>query len=306
MSLSARMDTRRSRAPRSLSARELAELAITSLEADAPPAPGSFERLSVLMVRFAEYLTRAYGTSLAADVRPEHVRAFLEANTQSGCQPAVATMHVRRSAIRLMYREAARLGAVKSDPTRDLPLPPRAYLTFRPLTDDEVELCRSFAQHDLSATRGPAAWALAEASARCSELPWIRADDIDLDGARVHIAGGAKTLARWGELNPWGLAQVTRRLSALKGASPGTPLVCSSPKTRASARASAYDAIRTIMIRAGLGCEPDLRPNSVAAWKGASALSAGASIDEVARMLGIRSLDAAASFIGWDWRGEGR
>ncbi len=33
-------------------------------------------------------------------------------------------------------------------------------------------------------------------------------------------------------------------------------------------------------------------------------MASGTSIDEVARMLGIRSLDAAASFIGWDWQGE--
>jgi hypothetical protein len=40
------------------------------------------------------------------------------------------------------------------------------------------------------------------------------------------------------------------------------------------------------------------------AWRGAAALAEGSSIDEVARMLGIRSLDAAASFIAWDWRKE--
>jgi hypothetical protein len=39
----------------------------------------------------------------------------------------------------------------------------------------------------------------------------------------------------------------------------------------------------------------------VAAWVGAKALSEGTSIDEVARMLGVRSLDGAAAFIGYDW-----
>ena len=33
-------------------------------------------------------------------------------------------------------------------------------------------------------------------------------------------------------------------------------------------------------------------------------MAAGATIDQVALILGIRSLDAAAAFIGWAWAGE--
>ena len=43
---------------------------------------------------------------------------------------------------------------------------------------------------------------------------------------------------------------------------------------------------------------------SVAAWAGATAFRQGAQIDEVARMLGVRSLDQAARLIGWDWDRE--
>ena len=196
------------------------------------------------------------------------------------------------------------LGASLEDPTQGVVLPPRSYLVLRPLTDDEVELCRSFARRDISATREPAAWALSEASARCSELPSIRVGDIDVLEGSVFIAGGAKTASRYGELSDWGLVQVKRRLRALKAKDPEALLLGAATRNRASARASAYDAIRATLDRAGLGHEPDVRPNSVVAWRGASALASGASIDEVARMLGMRSLDAAASFIGWRWQGE--
>jgi hypothetical protein len=54
-------------------------------------------------------------------------------------------------------------------------------------------------------------------------------------------------------------------------------------------------------VRAGLGDEPGVCPNSIVAWRGASASAAGASIQQVALLLGIRSLDATASFIGWEW-----
>lgn len=307
MSVSARPDAREAKCERlSLTPHELAELVIESLDASGGLAPESLERLFGIMRGFASFLERAFGLSLLSEVGIEHARAFLEASTRAGSPPAVATKHLRRSAIRLLYREATKLGVLTRDPTTDLPLPPRSYLPVRPLTDDEVEVCRSFARSSLSATRKPAAWALSEASARSSELPHIRARDVDLEAARVYIAGGARTAARWGELTEWGLIQVARRLSVLRREGADAPLVCSDLGNPASARANAYEAIRATQVRAGLGAEPDVRPNSLVGWRGASALAAGDSIDEVARLLGIRSLDAAASFIGWNWQEEGR
>lgn len=290
--------------PRSLSASELVEAVIANLEADGDLAPASLERLSGLMRRFASFLERAYGVRSLDELETGHLRRFLEAGTVSGSAPAVATMHLRRSAIRLLFREAVKVGAIGEDPTTNLPLPPRSGLPFRPLTDDEVDLGRSFARGSLSATREPAAWALSEASARCSELPYIRARDVDINQGRVFIAGGAKTAPRWSEFTEWGVVQIGRRLAELRREERDVPVVSSNPRNRTSARASAYDAIRATLERAGLAREPDVRPNSLVAWRGASALASGASIDEVARMLGIRSLDATTSFIGWHWRGE--
>lgn len=294
------------RGPLSVPTAELVEAVIASLEGGEDLAPASLERLSGLMRRFASFLERACGVRSLDELETDHLRRFLEAGTASGSAPAVATMHLRRSAIRLLFREAVRVGAIGADPTTNLPLPPRSSLSFRPLTDDEVELCRSFARGSLSSTREPAAWALCEASARCSELPYIRARDVDIDRRMTFIAGGAKTAPRWGELSEWGVVQVSRRLSALRREGPDVPVLSSNLRNRTSARASAYDAIRATLERAALGREPDVRPNSLVAWRGMSALASGASIDEVAQMLGIRSLDAAASFIGFHWQGEER
>jgi integrase/recombinase XerC len=277
---------------------------MSRLESDGRLTSASMDRLSKIMRWFSGFLLGAFDVRFASEVGPDHVRAFIEASTGRGSCPSVATMHVRRSAIRLIYRRAAEIGVDVADPTTNLPLPPRSYLTIRPLTDDEVELCRSFSRSRLSATRKPAAWALCEATARCSELPYVRCCDVHLDRSEIFIAGGAKTAPRWVSLTEWGLVQVSRRLSALKRESVDAPLIGSDRGTRTRARASAYDAIRTTIERAGLGQEPDVRPNSLVAWRGAAALAEGSSIDEVARMLGIRSLDAAASFIAWDWRKE--
>ncbi|HZJ49386.1 MAG TPA: integrase, partial [Actinomycetota bacterium] len=116
----------------------------------------------------------------------------------------MATMHLRRSALRLYFCTARQLGICSGDPTLDLVLPARSSLHMRPLTDDEVALCRSFSISSLTETRRQAAWALAEATARTSEIPHIRVRDVDLDGCRVWLWGSTKAEPRWGRLTAWG------------------------------------------------------------------------------------------------------
>ena len=280
---------------------ELAEFAIASFEVSGHLAPGSAERLFGLMRRFGAFAERAYGLTNASDITVEHARAFIEVSTGSGSVPSVATMHLRRTAIRLLFREAARHGAAKADPTKEIELPPRSYLSFRPLADDEIELGRSFSRNSLAATREPAAWALSEAGARTSELPYVHVGDVDLKAGVVHIDGGAKTSPRWGSLTEWGKVALRRRIEDVGTLGPQTPLICVDTSDRTRARANAYASVRASLVRAGLGDEPGVCPNSIVAWRGASAMAAGASIGQVARLLGIRSLDATASFIGWDW-----
>jgi integrase len=288
----------------SLTPSELAEVAIAGLEASSNLASASADRLFGLMRRFATFTQNAYAILLASGIRAEHVQAFVEARTASGGTPSVATMHLRRSAVRLLFREATGRGAISADVTSEIVLPPRSYLPFRALTDDEIALGRSFSRGSLSTTRDPAAWALSEAGARSSELPYIRVCDVDLDAERVFIVGGAKTSARWGDLTTWGLIQVRRRLEILQGSGHEAALVCADATNRTRARANAYEAVRASLVRAGLGDEPGVRPNSIVAWRGALAHRAGASIAEIAHMLGFRSLDATAAFIGWEWRTE--
>ena len=226
----------------------------------------------------------------------------MRARAADGSLPAVATMHIRRAAVRLLFAEGRRLGLLGTDPTRDVQLPPRTSLRARPLTDAEVAVCRSHAPATLTETRGPAAWALAEAIGRSSELASVLLRHVEIDRSRVWLSGSAKIEPRWGQLSEWGRLQVDRRLGQLDGADLETPLICPDAKPGVSATSSASIAIALTLRRAGLNTEPDVRPSSVAAWTGARAFASGASIDAVALMLGIRSLDRAAAFIGFDWR----
>jgi integrase len=256
--------------------------------------------------RFATFVERGFGVSTLAEITPDIARAFIAAPPSGGDTdaPTISTRHFRRSALRLLFREARRAGLSDGDPTLDLTLPPRSALGLRPLTDDEVAICRSSALRSLSETRLPAAFALAEATARTSELPKIRVEDVRLDEGSVWLHGGSKTNERWGTMSSWGAEQVARRLRHLEKLPASTPVVYRGEGSSQSAQASACVAIATVLRAAGLGSEPDVRPASIAAWAGAAAFRQGAGIEEVARMVGVRSLDQAARLIGWDWDGE--
>jgi integrase/recombinase XerC len=262
----------------------------------------SERRLFDVIGRFLRYVDRA-GIDRLADVSPNLAREFVLARSgRTNAGPSVATSHLRRSAVRLLFRVLRQVSLVEHDPTLDLALPPRSSLPARPLTDDEIALGRSFSLHSLTETRRPAAWALAEASGRTSEIPYVCVRDLDLDAGRVSLAGGTKIESRWASLTTWGARALENRLETI-GSDPDTPLVYEGRGSMESHQASACDAISETLRRAGLADEPDVRPLSVTAWAGRRVFDETGRIDAVARALGMRSLDRAATLIGWDWTG---
>ncbi len=285
-----------------------AGLAVAQLELLGGLSDQSAARMSALIWRFVRYCEVGHGIAAIPEITDLQVRSFVIAKTgRRGelCAPSAATMHLRRSAVRLFFRLARQAGLCDGDPTIDLVLPPRSCLPVRPLTEDEVLVCRSFALLSLSETRSPAAWALAEATGRTSELPHVRASDADVANRRVWLHGGSKAEPRWGELTEWGAAQMERRLRVLdRQRTESDPRVVYSGGRAegASGQASSCAAVAAVLLRSGLGAEPDVRPGSVAGWAGARVMAATGRIDEVAKALGMRSLDRAAQTIGWDWR----
>ena len=265
----------------------------------------STHRMTELLVRFTIFLEKGLRLRSVEDITAEHASRFIFAGISRPVgpqRPSVATMHLRRSALRLYFRTLRKLGMGVGDPTQDLVLPARSCLAVRPLTDDEIVVCRSFSLQTLTATRQPAAWALAEATARTSEIPHIRVSDLDLTNRRVWIHGSSKAEARWGLLSDWGATQLARREGSLKNLAVEDPAVAYEGRgSEQSAQASSCIAIAETLMRAGIGREPDVRPGSVVAWAGGRVFEETGSIEEVARRLGIRSLDRAARFIGWGW-----
>ena len=273
------------------------ELELCLAELASPANEATFGRTESTWARFETFAT-SNGTRLLADVTPTLTASFLRSRTSQDTPASTATMHNRRTTLRLLFRTARRLGFVDGDPTLDLVLPPRVMGTFRPLTSDEIELCRDAALWWMSSQRFAAVWALAEATARGAELGAVHVTHVDLVKNRVWLDGGKRVEPRWARLTDWGRAALERRLStvsgkefvAYQGASP-----------RPSGRVSAASAVTAVLTRAGLRDEADIRPSSVAAWAGRTEFDRTGDIASAARLLGLRSLDVTARTIGWDW-----
>ena len=255
-------------------------------------------RMVVLIDRLVVF-AEASGCPALHSFDRQAVESFVDALDAGGELPSLELRHRRRCAIRLLFRAARARGLWEGDPTLELVLPPRSPLRTRPLTGDEMALCRASAAWSLTATRRAAAVALAEATARSGEAALVIADDVDLALARVWLHGGRNTLPRWGLLSEWGALQLGRRLEAL--GSSDSPLLYRGTGDADTAQVSACIALTDVLRRAGLADEPDVRPASIVGWAGRQILDETGRIDEVARRLGMRSLDRTARFIDWTW-----
>jgi integrase/recombinase XerC len=235
------------------------------------------------------------GLSSLGAVRPVDASDFVQSRLDSGLPASIAVLHNRRAALRLLFRVARRLEFAESDPTLDLPLPPKSTAATRPLDDDEIELCRDVAQW--ASAQAAIAWALAEASARGVEIAAVTFGDIDLNAGTVDIKGGQRTMPRIGTMSEWG--QETLRQRAPVGRT--GPVAYAGEGRGIAGQVSTCRAISSVLVRAGLAGEPDVRPMSVAGWAGRRVLDETGSIESAARAMGVRSLDRAARLVGHDW-----
>lgn len=268
-------------------------------------------RASETLTRFVARAEKL-GIETWQEVTPGICAGFITAHTRAGKPAELATQHARRTVLRMAFRTLRSLGHPLGDATLDVGLPARTTRQARPLTDDEVVLCRVASRLSGPPTlRRAATWALAEATAVTSEIPQVRICDLDdpASPSRVRLAGNQRHDPRQGVLTEWGSTMVARHIEVLmaKGASPDTRLVYAGRASPAQdkAQASACNAVGHVLDTAGFTGQADVRPASIRGWIGRTLYDQGHSLQEVALALGNRSLDATADAIGLDWRNAG-
>ncbi|WP_426571085.1 hypothetical protein [Aquihabitans sp. McL0605] len=259
-------------------------------------------RVARILEGFVGFCRNGFGIGLLSDVTADVAASFVLATGPNQTLPSDQLVRLRRTSVRLLFRTARKDGFEVGDPTLDLAVPSRPGRQTRPLTDEEVVACRGASMWSLTDTRRSAAWALAEATCRTGELPFIRVCDVDFDNRRVWLHGGRRTTPRWGLLTDWGLPHVERRLSRLDSQEPDAQLVYQGRNNLEGGRVSSSLAILDVLRRAGVADDPSVRPASISAWAGRQILEETGRVDVVAQRLGLTRLDTAADFIGWNWR----
>ncbi len=270
----------------------------------------SADKFALLAQRFIRY-TAASGAASLGEVDRRIAEGFITARGKSRhgdvSDSALATQHLRRTVLRTLFRTARGLGLVETDPTMDIRLPPKTGQAARPLTDDEMQLVRRYAESRIHRTRHAAVVALADAGAHTGEIGHIALADLDLEHARVWVHGSTKTNPRWRPLDSWQVHVLSERAALLRSrhrdlADGDISLATSGRGTDAQLQARVCVALNDVMTRAGLGDEADLRPASVTTHRAASVYAETGRIEDVAVCLGLASLDRAAAVIGYDWR----
>lgn len=288
--------------PDQLSVDEAVALAVSHLHGVDDWALATANRMGGEIGRFGVFL-RHHGVEALRAVSTTDVDAFVRGGTSARGgwrEPSINTMHLRLSAVRLVYRCLRALQVRMVDPTLEVRLPSRtAGRRTRPLTDEEELICRLTSEHTLTETRRPVAWALGQATATTTEQAAVVVSDVDLDGRRVWLHGCNKRTPRWGELTDWGLEVVARAVR--RSANTEAGLVYGARRSAESGTASACRAMSQVLGDAGYATQSDIRPGSLAAWAGRRIFDQDHRIETVAHRLGLRSLDAAADTIAWDW-----
>lgn len=268
----------------------------------------TFSKFSLLLARFQRYAGQ-HGVERLDDVTDVIVGDFVfaYANDRRGRigQPALATAHLRRSVLRMMFRTARELGLTDTDPTWRLVLPARTRADVRPLDEDEAAAIRRAAEFVERPSRHAAAAALALAGGHSGEIGHVAICDVDIAGRRAWMHGSTRTDPRWCPLDQWAMRVLTARIAHIGGhgaASHTAPLAVSKRSgSDEQIQARVCVALTDLLKAIGLGSKPDVKPASLTAYAAAAEFTRTGRIEAAALRLGLRSLDRAAAVVQHHW-----
>ncbi|NMO37310.1 site-specific integrase [Streptomyces sp. GMY01] len=274
-------------------------------------SPQTYRAFRQLLERYARY-SHNRGVTLLPEATASIAEDFVHAQgrTRHGRigDSANATLHQRRAVLRSFYRALYDLGLSDADPTRGIRLPERTRTRVRPLDEDEAIVLRQAAEYVTRPSRHAAAAALALSGGHTGEIGHIRVRDLDEKAAAVWMHGSTRTDPRWCPLDPWSLRVLKARAAFVSRqqlraeAVPDTRLaVSSAPAPDEQLQARACAALGDLIRRIGLSADPRVKPASLTAYAAVRLYDETRNVENVARRLGLRSLDRAADLIGLDW-----
>ena len=267
-------------------------------------ADQSLIRFTEICKRFSRFVT-AYDVVFVHDVTPELVTKFVTAKGRGGVAPAAATQYLRLITVRAFFRTLIRFSLTVHDPTVTLTSVGRGDRIYRPITTVEAEAIRFFAEHG-TPTRHAVTVALLLAGGRTNEVGWVTAADIDVDAATFTVDGREKFVSRVLPLDAWSVRVIRERIDHLtelgSGSDPAAVTLCTgSTASDVHRQASVGMTVKHVLRRSGIDADPAVKPRSLTAYAARQVFDATGRIEDAARRVGSRSLDATAVLIGFDW-----
>jgi len=221
-----------------------------------------------------------------------------------------ATRRLRRSVARSTFEILRLLAVTELFPAIDLSLPASTPNYRDPVPSDaNIRTLRVIADGS-SNTRTPASVALSLSGLTVGEVGATRIGDIDLAQSMVFARGTLQVEARWLVIpGAWERRVLSERMDFLResifpGSSASDLYVAGSRDGRSPASGS---AISTTVGQALAHLNTNKRmdgytPGALQAWAGRRVHQLSSDLSEVARFLGVSSLDTAARIIGLNWQ----
>jgi site-specific recombinase XerD len=233
-------------------------------------------------------------------VKREEVEAFVNWPTMMGGRartPGSSTKRNRLSGLRRAFKSLRQMGYEMPDPTIDVVALLDRTFDANVCSDSDIEKLREGAPIGLFDSCNAALLALAEAGATNGEVKEVRSSDVNLEDRVVRLPGNARVDERINELSEWGVMVLRERFAHISG---DDFVVVNSNGTQAS-EASVSQMFRHIASYGNVG-RSGFNINSVRAWRARAIYMESGRIQDAALFLGNRSLDAAVSLMGLEWR----
>ncbi|MEU6079377.1 hypothetical protein [Streptomyces sp. NPDC047108] len=222
--------------------------------------------------------------------------------------PAGGTRRQRRSAVTSLFTHARALGMTKAAPLVDSA--PISRSPRRPGADlqaHEIAQLQFHSERGMPGTRHAALLALLLAGFSSAETGAASTADLELATGVVHTPGSTRTLARTCPLDEWGLRVLRLRAAHLGKRGPGPhQLVASAASAPNVVQSSVGSGFGDIARRSGLSTHArKVEPRDVTRYVARRILNETGQLSEVARRLGLSSLDIAAGLADLQWRTGG-
>lgn len=235
---------------------------------------------------------------LVHEATPAIVDEFVQGAARKGSRwsvPAGSTQRNRRAAVRHVFEVLRGVGFQVGDPTLDLSVVEDRTRKAAPVSDAVIARLQAAAPHELVASRRAVVLALAQAGATNTEITRVARSDVDLLAGTVTLAGRTRVGARTNPLTRWGHTVLSDVLS-----DEGSTSELLLPISASSAAATVSNTMSDLCQAAGL--VPRVSVEGIRAWRARRLFQHSASLEDVARFLGTRSLDVASDMIGHHWQ----